>query len=143
MKQIIPTLLLSLFMLVFTTSCSEKIETEPIYHCLLEMNKQEGTMPQGTKVAISCTLTKNPFYTSADNFEISYNQNKGIGKLEFEDGTDLADGVRYPIENDNFTLYYTTIDGDVQLIEVYIHDEYGNSYKHTAYFTISDPLTND
>ena len=49
----------------------------------------------------------------------------GKGKLEMDDGTVFLPNDLYPLEKENFRLYYTSASTDQQTIDIYIIDSFG------------------
>ena len=58
-------------------------------------------------------------------YQIRYFQPDGKGKLEMDNDTVFLPNDLYPLEKETFRLYYTSASTDLQTIDIYIIDSFG------------------
>ena len=132
------TLLTLLSCVLIATSCTKEIANiEPIYDYVLDATPTQSTISQGERVEIRCKLLKNLYYDSDARFTLRYVQRAGVGALSLLDRV-VEQGEVVELPSNSFELYYISYCTEMQLIELYIEDEFGNLSTQIISFTSSD-----
>ncbi|MFI3293997.1 MAG: DUF3872 domain-containing protein, partial [Rikenellaceae bacterium] len=112
----------------------DKIEVQKVYDFALQTMPVQSEIKLGETAEIRCQLLKNGDYDDA-KFTIRYFQPDGEGELRMDDGTLFLPNDRYPLDREEFRLYYTSNCTDAQTIDIYIEDNFGQEQKYTYSFT--------
>ena len=75
-----------------------------------------------------CTLKRQGRFEDAC-YTIRYFQPAGKGILKMDNGTVFKPNDRYPLNKEEFRLYYTSASTDRQTIDVYVEDNFGQTAK--------------
>ncbi|MFI3293223.1 MAG: DUF3872 domain-containing protein, partial [Rikenellaceae bacterium] len=102
----------------------DKIEVQKVYDFALQTMPVQSEIKLGETAEIRCQLLKNGEYDDA-KFTIRYFQPDGEGELRMDDGTLFLPNDRYPLDREEFRLYYTSNCTDAQTIDLYIEDNFG------------------
>lgn len=85
--------------------------------------------PKGSKSrGFSSTLKRQGRFEEA-RYTIRYFQPDGRGRLKMDNGTIFKPNDRYPLNKEEFRLYYTSAFTDQQTIDVYVEDNFGQTVK--------------
>lgn len=125
---------------VTLTSCEDKIEVQQVYEFTLETMPVQDEIVLGETAEIRCTLQKEGNYDDA-TFTIRYFQPDGKGELKMDDGTIFLPNDRYPLDSEEFRLYYTSHCTDAQSIDIYIEDNFNAVHKTS--FSFSNETADD
>lgn len=102
-------------------------------HVLFRNDARSEAHPRGESAEIRCTLVREGRYDGA-RYSIRYFQPDGRGELKMDDGTLFLPNDRYPLDREEFRLYYTSRSDDQQTIDVYIEDNTGQTVKTSFTF---------
>ena len=83
---------------------------------------------KGQTAEIRCTLKRQGRFEDA-RYTIRYFQPDGKGSLKTDNGTVFKPNDRYPLNKEEFRLYYTSASSDQQTIDVYVEDNFGQTAK--------------
>ena len=115
-------------------ACNDRLDVNTVYAFDLQTLPVPKTVAMGDKVEIRCQLVKQGNYSGVRYF-IRYFQRDGKGELCMEDGTLLTPNDLFPIKNDVFRLYYTSLSTDQQTIDIYIVDNNGQVVQKSFSFS--------
>ena len=105
-------------------SCDNGLDIQQAYTFSLETMPVQKRIRVGESAEIRCTLVREGRYDGA-RYSIRYFQPDGRGELKMDDGTLFLPNDRYPLDREEFRLYYTSRSDDQQTIDVYIEDNMG------------------
>ncbi|MFI3322869.1 MAG: DUF3872 domain-containing protein, partial [Rikenellaceae bacterium] len=127
LKPILFTLCLSAGA-ALVVSCNDKIEVQQAYDFSLETMPLKDELFKGETAEIRCKLNREGNYKDA-TFTIRYFQTDGKGELRMDDGTIFLSNDSYPLNAEQFRLYYTSHCDEQQSIDIYIEDNFGQKKK--------------
>lgn len=115
------------------TACNDELQVQQSYGFSLETMPVQKRIRVGERAEIRCTLVREGRYDGA-RYSIRYFQPDGRGELKMDDGTLFLPNDRYPLDREEFRLYYTSRSDDQQVIDVYIEDNTGQTVKTSFTF---------
>lgn len=117
-------------------ACNDSLSVEHAYDFSVTTLPVQKRISKGETAEIRCTLIREGIYSGTRYF-IRYFQPDGKGVLRMDDGTQFSPNDLYPLTKETFRLYYTSLSDDQQVIDIYIVDNFGQS------FTLSFSFTNE
>lgn len=123
-------LTLALFCL---SACNHELDIQQTYPFTVETMPVQKHIVKGQTVEIRCTLKREGNFIDA-RYTIRYFQPDGKGQLKMNDGTVFKPNDRYPLNNEEFRLYYTSASSDQQTVDVYIEDSFSQMVKLSFVF---------
>lgn len=136
MKKMKPILALAVWIAALgflCVSCDNELDIRQAYTFSLETMPVQKRIRVGESAEIRCTLVREGRYDGA-RYSIRYFQPDGRGELKMDDGTLFRPNDRYPLDREEFRLYYTSRSDDQQTIDVYIEDNTGQTVKTSFTF---------
>ena len=136
MKKMKPILALAVWIAalgLLCVSCDNELDIRQAYTFSLETMPVQKRIRVGESAEIRCTLVREGRYDGA-RYSIRYFQPDGCGELKMDDGTLFRPNDRYPLDREEFRLYYTSRSDDQQTIDVYIEDNTGQTVKTSFTF---------
>ena len=134
MKHFTLYLIYTLLLAVMLQACNDALDITQKYSFDLLTMPYPKSIAQGETVEIRCRIAGEGNYAGA-RFYIRYFQPDGRGVLRLDNGTVLTPNDLFPLTNDVFRLYYTSLCTERQTIDVYIEDNFGQSVQKTFSFT--------
>ena len=110
------------------SACDNELDIQTAYPFKLETMPIPGRITKGQTVEIRCTLKRQGQFEDA-RYTIRYFQPDGKGQLKMDDGTLFKPNDRYPLNKEEFRLYYTSASTVQQTIDVYVEDNFGQTAK--------------
>lgn len=102
---------------------NNKLDIQQIYSFELVTMPVHKKIVEGKTVELQCELVKKGEYKQTE-YTIRYFQSEGKGCLRFNQAT-LLENKRYPLKNNKFNLYYTSMCNEQQSFDIYIEDNFG------------------
>ena len=133
MKKTISYFLYTLLLAAIVCACNDSLDITQSYAFDLQVMPYPKRIVQGETVEIRCQLVKEGDYQDTQ-YVIRYFQPDGKGELRLDDGRVLTPNDRFPLTNDVFRLYYTSLCTDQQNLDVYIQDNFGQVVQKTFGF---------
>lgn len=127
---IISTLLLVAYLFV---ACNDKMEIKQAYDFTLTTLPVQKLISKGETAEIRCKLNRDGRFNDA-KYSIRYFQTDGKGTLTMDNGTVLLPNDSYPLDREEFRLYYTSDCTDAQQIDLTVTDNFGNFYELSIKF---------
>lgn len=114
-------------------ACNSKLDVQQVYEFDMATLPVQNKIVMGDEAEIRCELIREGEYQETAYY-IRYFQPDGKGQLRLEDGTVLLPNDLYPLEKEEFRLYYKSLSTDQQTITVYIVDSHGQTIQKTFSF---------
>lgn len=114
-------------------ACNSKLDVQQVYEFDMATLPVQNKIVMGDEAEIRCELIREGEYQETAYY-IRYFQPDGKGQLRLEDGTVLLPNDLYPLEKEEFRLYYKSLSTDQQTINVYIVDSHGQTIQKTFSF---------
>lgn len=109
------------FMAFLFTACNDDMDVQQAYPFTVETMPVPTRIVKGETVEIRCELKRKGRFSDA-RYTIRYFQPDGKGILRMDDGMVLLPNDRYPLDREEFRLYYTSACEDRQSIDIYFED---------------------
>ena len=110
------------------SACDHELDIQQAYPFTVETMPVQKHITQGQTAEIRCTLKRQGRFEEA-RYTIRYFQPDGRGRLKMDNGTVFKPNDRYPLNKEEFRLYYTSASTDQQTIDVYVEDNFGQTVK--------------
>ncbi len=133
MKRFASYILYTLLLCAIACACSDDIDVHQAYAFDLVYMPVPKKIVQGETAEVRCRLVKEGDYRDA-KFYIRMFQTDGKGQLMIDDGTVFVPNDLYPLDREEFRLYYTSHCTDQQVIDIYIEDSFGQVIQKTLSF---------
>lgn len=114
-------------------ACNSKLDVQQVYEFDMATLPVQNKIVMGEEAEIRCELIREGEYQETAYY-IRYFQPDGKGQLRLEDGTVLLPNDLYPLEKEEFRLYYKSLSTDQQTINVYLVDSHGQTIQKTFSF---------
>lgn len=114
-------------------ACNSKLDVQQVYEFDMATLPVQNKIVMGEEAEIRCELIREGEYQETAYY-IRYFQPDGKGQLRLEDGTVLLPNDLYPLEKEEFRLYYKSLSTDQQTINVYIVDSHEQTIQKTFSF---------
>lgn len=134
MKKTLAYFLYTLLLGAIVCACSDDLDINQVYSYDLVYMPVQKKIVQGETAEIQCELLKEGNYQQA-KYTIRYFQSDGKGLLVLDNGVIISANERYALNNDKFSLYYTSLCTEQQAFDVYIEDNFGQSIQKSFSFT--------
>jgi hypothetical protein len=134
MKKTLSYFLYTMLIACIVCACNSSLDITHMYAFDLLTMPVPKRIVQGQEVEIRCRLIKEGNYKATAYF-IRYFQPDGKGELRMDDGTLLTPNDLFPLEKDEFRLYYTSRCSDQQTIDIYIEDSHGQVVERSFSFS--------
>ena len=110
------------------SACDNELDIQQAYPFTVETMPVQKHITKGQTTEIRCTLKRQGRFEEA-RYTIRYFQPDGRGRLKMDNGTVFKPNDRYPLNKEEFRLYYTSASTDQQTIDVYVEDNFGQTVK--------------
>ena len=110
------------------SACDHELDIQQAYPFTVETMPVQKHITKGQTAEIRCTLKRLGRFEEA-RYTIRYFQPDGRGRLKMDNGTVFKPNDRYPLNKEEFRLYYTSASTDQQTIDVYVEDNFGQTVK--------------
>lgn len=110
------------------SACDNELDIQQAYPFTVETMPVQKHITKGQTEEIRCTLKRQGRFEEA-RYTIRYFQPDGRGRLKMDNGTIFKPNDRYPLNKEEFRLYYTSVFTDQQTIDVYVEDNFGQTVK--------------
>ena len=110
------------------SACDHELDIQQAYPFTVETMPVQKHIAKGQTAEIRCTLKRQGRFEEA-RYTIRYFQLDGRGRLKMDNGTIFKPNDRYPLNKEEFRLYYTSAFTDQQTIDVYVEDNFGQTVK--------------
>ena len=110
------------------SACDNELDIQQAYPFTVETMPVQKHITKGQTTEIRCTLKRQGRFEEA-RYTIRYFQPDGRGRLKMDNGTVFKPNDRYPLNKEEFRLYYTSASTDQQTIDVYVEDNFGQTAK--------------
>lgn len=110
------------------SACDHELDIQQAYSFTVETMPVQKHIAKGQTAEIRCTLKRQGRFEDA-RYTIRYFQPDGKGRLEMDDSTVFKPNDRYPLNKEEFRLYYTSASTDQQTIDVYVEDSFSQTVK--------------
>ena len=110
------------------SACDHELDIQQAYPFTVETMPVQKHITKGQTTEIRCTLKREGRFEDA-RYTIRYFQPDGKGRLKMDNGTVFKPNDRYPLNKEEFRLYYTSASTDQQTIDVYVEDNFGQTAK--------------
>ena len=110
------------------SACDHELDIQQAYPFTVETMPVQKHIAKGQTAEIRCALKRQGRFEDA-RYTIRYFQPDGRGRLKMDNGTVFKPNDRYPLNKEEFRLYYTSASTDQQTIEVYVEDNFGQTVK--------------
>jgi len=110
------------------SACDNELDIQLAYPFTVETMPVQKHITKGQTTEIRCTLKRQGRFEEA-RYTIRYFQPDGRGRLKMDNGTVFKPNDRYPLNKEEFRLYYTSASTDQQTIDVYVEDNFGQTVK--------------
>ena len=110
------------------SACDHELDIQQAYPFTVETMPVQKHIAKGQTAGIRCTLKRERRFEDA-RYTIRYFQPDGRGRLKMDNGTVFKPNDRYPLNKEEFRLYYTSASTDQQTIDVYVEDNFGQTVK--------------
>ena len=110
------------------SACDHELDIQQAYPFTVETMPVQKHIAKGQTVEIRCTLKREVRFADT-RYTIRYFQPDGKGTLRMDNGTIFKPNDRYPLNKEEFRLYYTSASTDQQTIDVYVEDNFGQTVK--------------
>ncbi|QUB93296.1 DUF3872 domain-containing protein [Prevotella denticola] len=110
------------------SACDHELDIQQAYPFTVETMPVQKHITKGQTAEIRCTLKRQGRFEEA-RYTIRYFQPDGRGRLKMDNGTVFKPNDRYPLNKEEFRLYYTSASTDQQTIDVYVEDNFGQTVK--------------
>lgn len=110
------------------SACDNELDIQQAYPFTVETMPVQKHITKGQTEEIRCTLKRQGRFEEA-RYTIRYFQPDGRGRLKMDNGTIFKPNDRYPLNKEEFRLYYTSAFTDQQTIDVYVEDNFGQTVK--------------
>ena len=110
------------------SACDHELDIQQAYPFTVETMPVQKHITKGQTTEIRCTLKRQGRFEEA-RYTIRYFQPDGRGRLKMDNGTVFKPNDRYPLNKEEFRLYYTSASTDQQTIDVYVEDNFGQKAK--------------
>ena len=110
------------------SACDHELDIQQAYPFTVETMPVQKHITKGQTTEIRCTLKRQGRFEEA-RYTIRYFQPDGRGRLKMDNGTVFKPNDRYPLNKEEFRLYYTSASTDQQTIDVYVEDNFGQTVK--------------
>lgn len=110
------------------SACDHELDIQQAYPFTVETMPVQKHIAKGQTAEIRCTLKRQGRFGDA-RYTIRYFQPDGRGRLKMDNGTVFKPNDRYPLNKEEFRLYYTSASTDQQTIDVYVEDNFGQTAK--------------
>ena len=110
------------------SACDHELDIQQAYPFTVETMAVQKHIAKGQTAGIRCTLKREGRFEDA-RYTIRYFQPDGRGRLKMDNGTVFKPNDRYPLNKEEFRLYYTSASTDQQTIDVYVEDNFGQTVK--------------
>ncbi|MCE8191004.1 DUF3872 domain-containing protein [Porphyromonas gingivalis] len=105
-------------------ACNRELDVQQSYDFALQTMPVQKDIKKGETAEIRCSLKRGGNFADS-RYTLRYFQPEGKGVLKMDDGLVFKFNDRYPLEREEFRLYYTSQSVDRQTIDVYIDDSFG------------------
>jgi hypothetical protein len=134
MKKTLSYFLYTMLLACIVCACSDRLDITQNYAFDLLTMPYPKRIVEGETAEIRCQIVKEGDYSGAKYF-IRYFQTDGKGSLRLDDGRVLTPNDLFPLTNDVFRLYYTSLCTDQQNLDVYIEDNIWQMVQKTLSFS--------
>ena len=110
------------------SACDNGLDIQQAYSFTVETMPVQKHIVKGQTAEIRCTLKREVRFADT-RYTIRYFQPDGKGTLRMDNGTIFKPNDRYPLNKEEFRLYYTSASTDQQTIDVYVEDNFGQTVK--------------
>ena len=110
------------------SACNHELDIQQAYPFTVETMPVQKHIAKGQTAEIRCTLKRQGRFEEA-RYTIRYFQPDGKGSLKMDDGTVFKPNDRYPLDKEEFRLYYTSASTGQQTIDMYVEDNFGQTAK--------------
>lgn len=110
------------------SACNHELDIQQAYPFTVETMPVQKHIAKGQTAEIRCALKRQGRFEDA-RYTIRYFQPDGKGSLRMDNGTIFKPNERYPLNKEEFRLYYTSASTDQQTIDVYVEDNFGQTAK--------------
>ena len=110
------------------SACDHELDIQQAYPFTVETMPVQKLIAKGQTAEIRCTLKRQGRFEDA-RYTIRYFQPDGKGRLKMYNGNIFKPNDRYPLNKEEFRLYYTSASTDQQAIDVYVEDNFGQTAK--------------
>lgn len=105
------------------SACNRELDVQQAYGFTIEAMPVQKNIVKGQTAEIRCTLKREGYFADT-RYTIRYFQPDGKGTLRMDDGKPFKPNDRYPLEKQEFRLYYTSLSSERQTIDVYVEDNF-------------------
>ena len=110
------------------SACDHELDIQQAYPFTVETMPVQKHIAKGQTAEIRCALKRQGRFEDA-RYTIRYFQPDGRGSLKMDNGTVFKPNDRYPLNKEEFRLYYTSASTDQQTIDVYVEDNFEQTAK--------------
>ena len=112
------------FSFLALVACDNELDIRQEYPFTVESMPVADEIVNGETVEIRLEIKPSGNFTGTV-YTLRYFQPDGKGSLKMEDGTVLKPNDRYLLNEWKFRLYYTSVSTDLQTIDIYVIDCFG------------------
>jgi len=135
---LLPVFVAVLLSCITLVSCStEELEIQNDFPFEVKIMPVPSSIAKGNTVEIRISIERSGNYSGTQYF-IRYFQFEGHGALRYYDEMPYLPNDLYPLQKDQFRLYYTSNSTVSQSFEVWISDNFGNERQLSFEFNSTD-----
>ncbi len=135
---LLPVFVAVLLSCITLVSCStDDLEIQNDFPFEVKIMPVPSAIAKGNTVEIRISIERSGNYSGTQYF-IRYFQFEGQGALRYYDEVAYLPNDLYPLQNDQFRLYYTSNSTVSQSFEVWISDNFGNEKQLSFEFNSTD-----
>ena len=108
------------------SACDNEFDIQTAYPFKLDTMPISSRVAKGQTVEIRCALVRQGRFADS-RYSIRYFQYDGTGVLRMDDGTVFKPNDRYPLNKEEFRLYYTSATTDAQKLTVTVESSDGQA----------------
>lgn len=136
-KSVYMLLAIMLSAFLFISCNKDELEIQNNFPFELKVMPIPAAIANGDTVEIRITIQRTGNYTGAKYF-IRYFQFDGQGTLQYNDEPPYLPNDLYPLQAEQFRLYYTSQSAVSQSFDIWISDNFGNEKQLSFQFNSSD-----
>ena len=108
------------------SACNHELDIQQAYPFTVETMPVQKHIAKGQTAEIRCTLKRQGRFADT-RYSIRYFQYDGTGVLRMDDGTVFKPNDRYPLNKEEFRLYYSSATTDAQKLTVTVESSDGQA----------------
>ena len=117
------------------SACDSELDIQQVYEFDIRTMPVRKEIRQNETAEIRCTLIEQGTF-SDNRYSIRFFQSEGQGELRLgKNGKTFLPNDRYPLEDKEFRLYYTSRSDESQQFEVMVENSAGNEVKLVFQFS--------